>query len=128
MELSVENIICTVFIHFIFRHFAIVWIVFVKLLDLVLLCMALPSVDFVGLFRGSIPAPCFFSFDFLSSLCFSHSLHSFRSLFFSSFPFSSFSDFLVVLFIISTTCTSFSVSFSCPRREMEKNVKMYYTH
>ena len=64
------------FIHLIFGQYAVVQIVFIKLMDLVLLCMAPPCVDFVGFFRGSIPPPFFFSFDFLWSLCLSHSFCS----------------------------------------------------
>ena len=59
------------FIHFILGQYVVVWIVFIKLTDLVLLCMAPQCVDFAGFFRGSIPPLSFFSFDFLWSLCFS---------------------------------------------------------
>ena len=72
------RILYTVFIHFIFGQYVVVQIVFIKLMNLVLLHMATPCVDFVGFFKGG-PASCFFSFDFLLSLCFSHSLHSFHS-------------------------------------------------
>ena len=116
-----------VFIHFIFGQYAVVWIVFVKLMDLVLLCMAPPCVDFVGFFRGNIPAPCFFAFDFHWSLCFSRSLHFFHFLSFSSPPFSSFSDCLVVL-LLSPPPVHHLLSPSLTLEEKWKNVKMYYSH
>ena len=51
------------FIHSIFRQYVAVRIVFIKLMDLVLLHMASPCVDFVGFSIGGIPPPSFFSFD-----------------------------------------------------------------
>ena len=117
--------LCIVFIRFIFVQYVVVWIVFIKLTDLVLLCMAPPCVDFAGFLTGGIPAPCFFSFDFLWSLCFSHSLHS---LSFSSPPFSSFSDCLVVLFVTSTTLQHLLPPSLTLEEKWKKKVKMYYTH
>ena len=86
------------FIHSIFRQYVAVRIVFIKLINLVLLHMASPCVDFAGFSRGGIPSPSFFSFDFFWSFCFSHSFMFFLFPFsFSSLSFS-FSNCLVVLF------------------------------
>ena len=104
------------FIHSIFRQYVAVRIVFIKLINLVLLHMASPCVDFVGFSRGGIPPPSFFSFDFFWSPLL---LTFFYVLFVPFLLLFSFSNCLVVLFVIFTTCMSSSVSFSWPRREME---------